>query len=97
MASLLRRSAVDLRQVRTARWDRFGRPAEMPNTAMRIPTVWWWDAEAAGRGADDEALPANVTRRDTLGLAAGALAAAAAGRGARAGRAERPAFRPSAI
>jgi microcin C transport system substrate-binding protein len=33
---------------RTARWDRFGRPAELPKyAAAAFPTVWWWDAERA--------------------------------------------------
>ena len=37
-------------KVRTARWDRFGRPAEMPKYGNgAFPTVWWWDAEKAAR------------------------------------------------
>lgn len=37
-------------KVRTARWDRFGRPAEMPKYgASAFPDIWWYDAEKAGR------------------------------------------------
>ncbi|WP_406856195.1 extracellular solute-binding protein [Alsobacter sp. KACC 23698] len=33
---------------RTARWNRFGRPATMPRYASpAFPTVWWWDAALA--------------------------------------------------
>jgi microcin C transport system substrate-binding protein len=35
---------------RTARWDRFGRPAVLPKyAASGFPTVWWWDAERAAK------------------------------------------------
>jgi microcin C transport system substrate-binding protein len=37
---------------RTARWDRFGRPADdkMPQYgAAAFPTIWWWDAEKAAK------------------------------------------------
>jgi microcin C transport system substrate-binding protein len=35
---------------RTARWDRFGRPAEMPKYGLSaFPTIWWWDAEKAAK------------------------------------------------
>jgi microcin C transport system substrate-binding protein len=35
---------------RTARWDRFGRPAVLPKyDAGGFPTVWWWDAEKAAK------------------------------------------------
>jgi len=35
---------------RTARWDRFGRPAELPRYGgSAFPTVWWWDEERAAR------------------------------------------------
>ena len=37
---------------RTARWDRFGRPADdkMPKYgAAAFPTIWWWDAERAAK------------------------------------------------
>jgi microcin C transport system substrate-binding protein len=39
-------------QARTARWDRFGRPSEMPKYgASAFPTVWWSDKEkSAGTG-----------------------------------------------
>jgi microcin C transport system substrate-binding protein len=37
-------------KVRSARWDRFGRPAELPKyAASGFPTIWWWDAERAAR------------------------------------------------
>jgi microcin C transport system substrate-binding protein len=33
---------------RTARWDRFGHPAELPKYgAAAFPTVWWYDGERA--------------------------------------------------
>jgi microcin C transport system substrate-binding protein len=36
---------------RTARWDRFGRPTELPKYGVRanFPTIWWWDAEKAAK------------------------------------------------
>ena len=34
---------------RTARWDRFGRPAELPAHAIGFPTIWWWEEEKAAR------------------------------------------------
>jgi microcin C transport system substrate-binding protein len=35
-------------KVRSARWDRFGRPDPLPKYgASAFPTVWWWDAERA--------------------------------------------------
>ncbi len=38
------------RKQRTARWDRFGRPAEMPKYgAAAFPTIWWFDADRAAR------------------------------------------------
>jgi microcin C transport system substrate-binding protein len=37
-------------KVRTARWDRFGRPAEMPKYGLSgFPTIWWWDADKAAK------------------------------------------------
>jgi microcin C transport system substrate-binding protein len=37
-------------KVRTARWDRFGRPDPLPKYGMSaFPTVWWWDGERAGK------------------------------------------------
>ena len=37
-------------RVRTARWDRFGRPNELPKYgAAAFPTVWWWDAQRAAK------------------------------------------------
>ena len=35
---------------RTARWDRFGRPQELPKYgAAAFPTIWWWDAQKAAK------------------------------------------------
>jgi microcin C transport system substrate-binding protein len=35
---------------RTARWDRFGHPATMPQyAASAFPTIWWWDAARAAK------------------------------------------------
>jgi len=35
---------------RTARWDRFGRPDNMPKYgAAAFPTIWWWDADKAAK------------------------------------------------
>lgn len=37
-------------KVRTARWDRFGQPAEMPKYGLSgFPTIWWWDADKAAK------------------------------------------------
>jgi microcin C transport system substrate-binding protein len=39
-------------KVRSARWDRFGRPDPRPKYgASAFPTVWWWDAEKAAKTA----------------------------------------------
>jgi microcin C transport system substrate-binding protein len=36
--------------VRTARWDRFGRPESLPVYGMAaFPTIWWWDSERAAK------------------------------------------------
>jgi microcin C transport system substrate-binding protein len=35
---------------RTARWDRFSRPAEMPKYGLSaFPDIWWYDPEKAAR------------------------------------------------
>lgn len=35
---------------RTARWDRFSHPANMPKyAAAAFPTIWWWDADKAAK------------------------------------------------
>jgi microcin C transport system substrate-binding protein len=35
---------------RTARWDRFGHPANMPKYgAAAFPTIWWWDKDKAAK------------------------------------------------
>ncbi|MGO8909677.1 MAG: extracellular solute-binding protein [Bradyrhizobium sp.] len=37
-------------KVRTARWDRFGRPAELPKYGLSaFPALWWFDADKAAR------------------------------------------------
>jgi len=37
-------------KARAARWDRFGRPENMPRYgAAAFPTVWWWDAQRAAK------------------------------------------------
>ena len=37
-------------QVRTARWDRFGRPEKLPTYGMSaFPTIWWWDEAKASK------------------------------------------------
>ena len=37
-------------KVRTARWDRFGRPSELPKYGQSgFPFVWWYDADKAAR------------------------------------------------
>jgi microcin C transport system substrate-binding protein len=37
-------------KVRTARWDRFGRPDLMPKYGKAaFPTVWWWDVQKAAK------------------------------------------------
>ena len=37
-------------KLRTARWNRFGRPDPLPKYGMSaFPTVWWWDADRAAK------------------------------------------------
>jgi microcin C transport system substrate-binding protein len=37
-------------KVRSARWDRFGRPDKLPEYgASAFPTLWWWDADKAAK------------------------------------------------
>ncbi|HET9718140.1 MAG TPA: extracellular solute-binding protein [Pseudolabrys sp.] len=37
-------------KLRTARWNRFGRPEKMPKYGMAaFPALWWWDAEKAAK------------------------------------------------
>ena len=37
-------------KLRTARWNRFGRPDPMPKYGMAaFPAVWWWDADRAAK------------------------------------------------
>jgi len=36
---------------RTVRWERFGRPSEMPKYGPQavFPAIWWWDADKAAK------------------------------------------------
>jgi microcin C transport system substrate-binding protein len=35
---------------RTARWDRFGHPDNMPKYGLAaFPSIWWWDADKAAK------------------------------------------------
>jgi microcin C transport system substrate-binding protein len=37
-------------KIRTARWDRFGRPPESPKYGQSgFPSIWWWDVEKAAK------------------------------------------------
>lgn len=37
-------------KLRTARWDRFGRPSELPKYGLSgFPALWWYDADRAAR------------------------------------------------
>jgi len=37
-------------KLRTARWDRFGRPDPLPKYGMSaFPSLWWWDTEKAAK------------------------------------------------
>jgi microcin C transport system substrate-binding protein len=37
-------------KVRTARWDRFGRPQTMPKYGLSaFPAIWWWDKDKAAK------------------------------------------------
>ena len=41
-------------KLRTARWNRFGHPDNIPPYTHGFPTIWWWDQEKAdsvGKGA----------------------------------------------
>jgi microcin C transport system substrate-binding protein len=39
-------------KIRTARWDRFGKPDRMPIYGLSaFPTIWWWDAGRATKTA----------------------------------------------
>ena len=50
-------------KVRSARWDRFGRPDTLPKYGFSgFPTVWWWDAGQGGEGGI--ALVIGLSRRD---------------------------------
>ncbi|KKC32850.1 hypothetical protein WH91_11725 [Devosia psychrophila] len=43
--------SYSLRNSRTARWDRFGRPENLPEFSSGFPTIWWYDeAKAAKTG-----------------------------------------------
>ena len=34
---------------RVAFWNRFGRPEKLPEHSVGFPTIWWWDADKAGK------------------------------------------------
>ena len=37
-------------KIRSARWDRFGRPETLPKYGMSgFPSIWWWDADKAAK------------------------------------------------
>jgi len=37
-------------KLRSARWDRFGRPAELPKYGLSgFPNIWWWDEARAAK------------------------------------------------
>lgn len=37
-------------KIRTARWDRFGRPSEIPKYGLSgFPAIWWFDADKAAK------------------------------------------------
>jgi microcin C transport system substrate-binding protein len=37
-------------KIRSARWDRFGRPDTLPKYGMSgFPSIWWWDADKAAK------------------------------------------------
>jgi microcin C transport system substrate-binding protein len=38
-----------LRTTRSARWDRFSRPENLPEFSSGFPTLWWWDEEKAAK------------------------------------------------
>ena len=41
-------------KIRTARWDRFARPDNMPIYGLSaFPAIWWWDAERAAKTASE--------------------------------------------
>ena len=34
---------------RTARWNRFGKPARIPEHSVGFPDIWWWDEQKAAK------------------------------------------------
>jgi microcin C transport system substrate-binding protein len=39
--------------LRTARWNKFGRPPLMPKYGVAaFPTIWWWDEQQLAAGAE---------------------------------------------
>jgi len=34
---------------RTARWNRFGKPARIPEHSVGFPDIWWWDEQRAAK------------------------------------------------
>lgn len=41
--------AWTLNFTRTARWDRFAHPPQLPRYSFGFPTIWWWDAAKAAK------------------------------------------------
>ena len=40
-------------KMRTARWDRFGHPDQLPKYGMSaFPALWWWDADKAAKAGN---------------------------------------------
>ncbi len=39
---------------RTARWNRFGKPAKIPDFSVGFPDIWWWDEEKAAKNGENE-------------------------------------------
>ena len=59
----------NLSDVRTARWDRFGHPAQLPKYGLSgFPTLWWWDEDralksTAGLSSGETCFGSKMTRR----------------------------------
>ena len=46
---------------RTARWDRFGHPAPLPQYGISgFPALWWWDADKAAKGRSASVISVHV-------------------------------------
>ena len=47
--------AWTLNYSRTARWNRFARPAQLPAYSFAFPDIWWFDPDLAAKAAADAA------------------------------------------